>query len=172
MDPVPVPPPDDVVSQVSDDAALLPVAQPVTVAHEAAPPPTPSAGDLGKLAQSAGDNPLLALGLAAIAVLGGGSAWKLWTKRSEQSHELAMKRLELEAATMNGTAQPPPCQMKQAETEAKIAALEARLGKVERTSLALPDGFDADELTGRIGKLEAAVRRMGVKPPTTKGGSK
>lgn len=172
MDPVPVPPtPEEVVSQVSDDAALLAVAPPV-VAHEAQPAPTPSASELGKLAESAGDNPLLALGLAAIAVLGGGSAWKLWTKRSEQSHELAMKRLELDAATMNGTAQPPPCQTKQAETDAKLAALEARLGKVERTSLALPDGFDADELTGRIGKVEAAVRRMGVKAPTTKGGSK
>lgn len=172
MDPVPVPPtPEEVVSQVSDDAALLAVAPPVG-AHEAQPAPTPSASELGQLAESAGDNPLLALGLAAIAVLGGGSAWKLWTKRSEQSHELAMKRLELDAATMNGTAQPPPCQAKQAEVDAKLAAFEARLGKVEKTSLALPDGFDADELTGRLSKVEAAVRRLGVKAPTTKGGSK
>jgi hypothetical protein len=172
MDPIPVPPtPEEVVSQVSDDAALLPVAPPV-VAHEAQPAPTPSASELGKLAESAGDNPLLALGLATIAVLGGGSAWKLWTKRSEQAHELAMKRLELDAATANGTAQPPPCQTKQAETDAKLAAIDARLGKVEKTSLALPDGFDADELTGRLGKVEAAVRRLGVKAPTTKGGSK
>jgi hypothetical protein len=172
MDPVPVP--QDITTQVSDDAALLPkeAASVAAVAHEVQPAPTPSASELGKLAQSAGDNPLLALGLAAIAVLGGGSAWKLWTKRSEQSHELAMKRLELDAATINGTAQPPPCQTKQAETDAKIAAIEARLGKVEKASLAVPDGFDADELTGRLGKVEAAVRRMGVKAPAPKGGSK
>ena len=121
MEPVPVPP-EEVVAQVSDDAALLP-ATPHVVAHEGQPEKQPDASELGKLADSAGDNPLLALGLAAIAVLGGGSAWKLWTKRSEQSHELAMKRLELDAATMNGTAQPPPCQAKQAEVDAKLAAL-------------------------------------------------
>jgi hypothetical protein len=175
MEPVPVPP-EEVVAQVSDDAALLPapphVAVPHVVAHEGQPEKQPDASELGKLAESAGDNPLLALGLAAIAVLGGGSAWKLWTKRSEQSHELAMKRLELDAATMNGTAQPPPCQAKQAEVDAKLAALEARLGKVEKTSLALPDGFDADELTGRLSKVEGAIKRMGVKPPAPKGGTK
>lgn len=171
MEPVPVSP-EEVVAQVTDDADLLPVAphvaaHPVT-AHEG----QPDALDISKLAESAGDNPLLALGLAAIAVLGGGSAWKLWTKRSEQSHELAMKRLELEAATMNGTAQPVPCQTKQAEVDAKLAAFEARLGKVEKTSLALPDGFDGDDVTARVTKLEAAMKRIGVKPPAPKGGAK
>jgi hypothetical protein len=172
MDPIPVPSTsEEVIAQVSDDAALLTVAAPV-VAHEVQAAATPTASELGKLAESAGDNPLLALGLAAIAVLGGGSAWKLWTKRSEQAHELAMKRLELDAATANGTAQPPPCQAKQAEVDAKLAAFEARLGKVEKTSLALPDGFDADELTGRLSKVEGAIKRLGVKPPATKGGTK
>jgi hypothetical protein len=92
---------------------------------------------------------------------------------SEQKHEQKLKEMELQSQAQGlGGAQPPPCQTKQAETDAKLAALDARLGKVERTSLALPDGFDADELTGRLGKVEAAVRRMGVKAPTTKGGSK
>ncbi len=175
MDPVPVPPVhEETVAQVSDDATLLPIpaAHAAPAAHGLQPDAQPSAQDLAKLADGAGDSPMLALGLAVLAVVGGGSAWKLWTKRSEQAHELAMKRLELDAATANGTAQPSPCQAKQAEVDAKLAAFEARLGKVEKTSLALPDGFDADELTGRLSKVEGAIKRMGVKPPATKGGTK
>lgn len=168
MDPVPVPVPEDhAVAQVQDDASLLPIsaAHAAPVAHELQAEAQPSAEDLAKLAEGAGDNPMLALGLAVLAVVGGGSAWKLWTKRSEQAHELAMKRLELDAATMNGTAQPPPCQVKQAEVEAKIAALEARIAKSEKLSVGLPDDFDADELVGRLSKVEAAIKRIGLKPP-------
>ena len=167
MDPITVSPtPEEVVAQVSDDAALLPVATTTQPAD-----PQPSAADLAKLAQTGDGNPVVVLGLALLAVVGGGSAWKLWTKRSEQAHELAMKRLELDAATMNGTAQPPPCQAKQAETEARLVSMEARLAKTERASAGLPNGFDADELDSRIGKLEAQMKKMGVKPPT-KGGAK
>ena len=175
MDPLPVPPTsEEVVAQVQDDASLLPIsaAHAAPVAGELQPEAQPSAADLAKLAEGAGNQPLLALALAILAVVGGGSAWKLWTKRSEQAHELAMKRLELDSATVNGTAQPPPCQAKQAEVDAKLAAMEARLAKAEKASLALPADFDADELTGRLGKVESAIRRMGVKPPATKGGTK
>lgn len=160
----------DITTLVTDDAALLPVAAPV-VAHEVEAVTTPTASELGKLAESAGDNPLLALALAVLAVVGGGSAWKLWTKRSEQAHELAMKRLEMEAATMNGTAQPPPCQTKQAETDAKLAALEGRVAKAERTSLAMGDDFDPDDIQKRLVLLERAMKRIGVKPAAA-GGSK
>lgn len=173
MDPVPAPLLEEhAVTQVQDDATLLPIlaAHAAPTAHELQAEAQPDAEALAKIAEGAGDNPMLALGLAVLAVVGGGSAWKLWTKRSEQSHELAMKRLELEAATMNGTAQPPPCQVKQAEVDAKLAALEARIAKAEKTSLALPEEFDADELVGRLSKVEAALKRIGLKPPaaTTK----
>lgn len=175
MEPVPAPLPEEhAVTQVQDDATLLPIpaAHAAPTAHELQAEAQPDAEAIAKIAEGAGDNPMLALGLAVLAVVGGGSAWKLWTKRSEQAHELAMKRLELEAATMNGTAQPPPCQVKQAEVDAKLAALEARLGKVEKTSLGLPDGFDADDMIGRLSKVEGAIKRMGVKPPAPKGGTK
>lgn len=169
MDPVPVPPTsDEVVAQVQDDAVLVTPPPKHVEAQEV----QPTSSDLGKLAQTGDQNPVIVLGLAILAVVGGGSAWKLWTKRSEQSHELAMKRLELDAATMNGTAQPPPCQTKQAEVEAKLAALEARIAQTEKASLAFPDVFDADELVGRLSKVEGAIKRLGVKPPTPKGGSK
>ena len=169
MDPVTVPPTsDEVVAQVQDDAVLV-IPQPK---HVEAQEVQPTASDLAKLTQPDEQNPFIVLGLAVLAVVGGGSAWKLWTKRSEQSHELAMKRLEMDAATMNGTAQPPPCQMKQAEVDAQLAALEARIAKTEKASLAFPDDFDVDELVARLSKVEAAIKRMGVKPPATKGGSK
>jgi len=110
-------------------------------------------------------NPMLAFALAALAVVGGGAGFKLWTKMSEQKHEQKLKEMELEAqkAGLNG-AQPPPCQAKQVETDAKLAALEARLGKMEKASVGLPDDFDGEELIKRLGKVENAMKRIGVKP--------
>lgn len=145
------------VSQVVDDA-------PKAETHEAVveqPAPAP-AFDPMAVAQA---NPMLAFALAALAVVGGGAGFKLWTKMSEQRHETRLKELELEAqkAGLNG-AQPPPCQVKQTETDAKLASMEARLGKAEKTSAALPADFDAEELEKRVAKLESAMKRIGVKP--------
>lgn len=159
---------DSMVSKVTDDVVIVSAVAPDTheavVEHPAAPAPF----DPMAVAQQ---NPLLAFALAALAVVGGGAGFKLWTKMSEQKHETKMKELELEAqkAGLNG-AQPPPCQVKQTEVDAKIAAVEARLGKAEKISGALPADFDAEELEKRVAKLEAAMKRMGVKPPA--GGGK
>lgn len=151
---------DAVVSQVVDDAVKVeaPVETVAVVEQPAAPAFDPMA-----VAQA---NPMLAFALAALAVVGGGAGFKLWTKMSEQKHEQKLKEMELEAQKtgLNG-AQPPPCQAKQAETDAKLAALEARMGKTEKRSAALPADFDGEELEKRVHKLEAAMKRMGVKPP-------
>jgi hypothetical protein len=93
-------------------------------------------------------------------VLGGGAAWKFYAqhskqkaeieaKKAEQEHEIAMRRLDLEAQTAN--ASPPPCLAKHAEIEARLATVESK-----SASLALPSGFDADEMSERIEKLEKA----------------
>ena len=151
---------DAVVAQVVDDAAVSPAH---AAAHETVvEQPVAPAFDPMAVAQA---NPILAFALAALAVVGGGAAFKLWTKMSEQKHETRMKELELEAqkAGLNG-AQPPPCQVKQTEVDAKLAALEARLGKTEKASAALPADFDGEELEKRVTKLEAAMKRIGVKP--------
>lgn len=151
---------DAVVAQVVDDAAVSPAH---AAAHETVvEQPVAPAFDPMAVAQA---NPMLAFALAALAVVGGGAGFKLWTKMSEQRHETRLKELELEAqkAGLNG-AQPPPCQAKQTETDAKMAVLEARMGKMEKTSGGLPDGFDGEELEKRVAKLEAAMKRMGVKP--------
>lgn len=152
---------DAVVAQVVDDAAVSPAH---AAAHETVvEQPVAPAFDPMAVAQA---NPMLAFALAALAVVGGGAGFKLWTKMSEQKHEQKLKEMELEAQKtgLNG-AQPPPCQAKQAETDAKLAALEVRMGKTEKRSAALPADFDGEELEKRVHKLEAAMKRMGVKPP-------
>lgn len=172
MEPTPTPPvleevsatqaKDAVVAQVVDDAAT---SHEAVVEQPAAPPFDPMA-----VAQ---ENPMLAFALAALAVVGGGAGFKLWTKMSEQRHETRMKELELEAqkAGLNGT-QPPPCQAKQIETDAKLASLSSelselrvRLEKAEKKSAAFGDNFDADEVKNNLTKLERTVRDMKAKMP-------
>lgn len=153
---------DAIVAQVQDDATKVETA----VVMEQ---PTAPAFDPMAVAQA---NPMLAFALAALAVVGGGAGFKLWTKMSEQKHERKLKEMELQAQAqgLNG-AQPPPCQAKQAEVEAKLAALESRIAKAERTSVALGDDFDPEDIQKRITVLERAMKRIGVKPAVT-GGSK
>jgi len=152
-----------VVAQVVDDGAKVET-HAATVAE-----PVPAGFDPMAVAQA---NPMLALALAVLAVVGGGAGFKLWTKMSEQKHEQKLKEMELQgqAQGLNG-AQPPPCQTKQAETDAKLAALEGRVAKAERTSLAMGDDFDPDDIQKRLVLLERAMKRIGVKPAAA-GGSK
>jgi NAD(P)-dependent dehydrogenase (short-subunit alcohol dehydrogenase family) len=123
--------------------AALPV-EPVATpehAHEvhAETPASPVSGS--DVVAVAGQNPLLAFGLALVALFaGGGAGWKWWSKRSEaaselarlqaeQSHELALKQLEL--STGSATVQPPPCHAKQLEVEAKLSAIVADVASVQ-----------------------------------------
>lgn len=157
---------DAVVAQVVDDIAKVEVpAETMAVVGQAVTP----AFDPMAVAQA---NPMLALALAVLAVVGGGAGFKLWTKMSEQKHEQKLKEMELQgqAQGLNG-AQPPPCQAKQAETDAKLAALEGRVAKAERTSLAMGDDFDPEDIQKRLVLLERAMKRIGVKPAAA-GGSK
>jgi hypothetical protein len=141
---------DAIVAQVTDDAGL--------VAHEAQAP-TPD--EIVKIAQGA-DGGTVGVVMALVAVLGGGAAWKFYSQHSkqkaeieakkvEQDYQLSMRRLDLEAQTAN--ASPPPCAAKHAEIEARISAVESK-----SASLALPAGFDADEMSERIEKIEKALK--------------
>lgn len=123
--------------------------------------PQPTAENLGDLAQKV-DDPVLVVVLAIIALLGVG-LWKHLGKVADQKAALDMKKLEIEAESAKRTpkAQPPPCLAANAALETKIAALEARLGKVESSSLALPPGFDAEELDERVRKLELERLKKG-----------
>ena len=59
--------------------------------------PQTMAGELAQLKELTGGNPVVAIVLVAIVILGSGAGWKFWQKKSEQKHELEMKKLELEA---------------------------------------------------------------------------
>jgi hypothetical protein len=141
---------DAIVEQVSDDAGL--------VAHEAQAP-TPD--EIVKIAQGA-DGGTVGVVMALVAVLGGGAAWKFYAQHSkqraeieakkvEQDYQLSMRRLDLEAQHAN--ASPPPCLAKHAEIEARLSAVESK-----SASLTLPAGFDADEMSERIDKIEKALK--------------
>ena len=133
-------------------------AEPKPLILQPAEPSAPTL-DPAQLQQIAGDNPMLALALAAVAVLGGGAAWKHYGKASEMKHEQAMKALELEAQKAQmPTTQPPPCQAANAQLEARLAALDARMGKAEK-GFSLGGGELPEELEERLGKIEKALKK-------------
>ena len=127
-----------------------------------------TADDITKITQQTGGDSTLAIVLALIAVIGGAGMIKFYQKWSEQRHEQAMKRLDIEAsqAGLNG-AQPPPCQVKQVEVEAKLSSIEARLVKAERMTVSMPDDFDAEDLQKKVDRIEKTL-----KASKAKGGAK
>lgn len=142
-----------------------PVTAPVaeTQATTAEPPAAPF--DVNQLTQAAGGGPVAAIVLAGIAVLGGGAAMKFYKQFSEQKHEQAMKKLELEAQSqgLNG-AQPPPCAAQNAVVEGRLAAMETKLASMEKKTSSFSADFDASDLEERIEKLEKKAK-TGGRPP-------
>lgn len=114
----------------------------------------PAVADLSHLQGLAGDNPMVMLALAGIAVLGGSAGWKHWNKLSEQKHEQKMEEMKLQAQAqgLNG-AQPPPCQAANLKLEAELKALQAQVSenaqkmqKLEKKTLAFSSSdFDPEE---------------------------
>jgi predicted negative regulator of RcsB-dependent stress response len=95
----------------------LPLAQPATTASVAQP--QSMAGELAQLKELTGGNPVVTVILAAVVILGSGAGWKFWQKKSEQKHELEMKKLELQA------------QAKKAESKAKGEKLKKKAKEVK-----------------------------------------
>jgi len=153
MDPVALPAP----APEAPPVAGAPAPAPEPVASIAVPDPTTAAGELQGLVGAAGGDSTLAIALALIAVLGGGSAFKLYQKRAEHAHELKLKELEMKSQIPSQS--PPPCILKHGELDAKLAALEAQVEKVAAKARAagLPAGFDPDDIEERLEKLEKAA---------------
>ena len=162
MDPTVAPTPDPAFAGAPPVAPTEPVA-PAPVVEPVVQAPAPTATELGDMAQKV-DDPVLVVILAIIALLGVG-LWKHLGKVADQKSALDMKRLEIEQMSVKKgqtmTSQPPPCQAANTAIEARLAAFEARLGKVESSSLALPAGFDAEELDERVRKLELEKFKKG-----------
>lgn len=138
MDPTEHAAPEPAPEPVALPAEPVPAPEHAHEAHIEAPASPVSGSDVVAVA---GQSPLLAFGLALIALFaGGGAGWKWWSKRSEaaselarlqaeQSHELALKQLELSAGS--ATVQPPPCHAKQLEVEAKLSAIVSDVASVQ-----------------------------------------
>lgn len=160
--PSPVEAPAPVAAPVAAPIAPAPVE-----ATTVAPDPTTAAGELAGLAQAAGGDSILAIVLVAAAVLGGGAAWKFYQKNSEQKHEFRMKELEMKSQAPSQS--PPPCVVKHGEIDAKVAALEGKVGKLDqRTSGMSVDGPSTDELDERLVKAERALKALVSKKPVSK----
>lgn len=144
---------------VDTDQPVTPAQTPEPTATMQQPAPEPPPFDPVQLQQLGADNPMLAIGLAIVAVLGGGAAWKQWGKMSEQKHEVEMRKLELQAQVQANvpTVQPPPCQAADAATRAQLVQLEGRIAKAEKASEGFSVGI-SDEMEERIAKLEKAAK--------------
>ena len=137
-----------------------------TAGTEVAAPATP---DLSPVADLAGGNPIVGVILALIVVGGGAAGWRFWTQLADQRHEQAMKRLELDAQAqgMAGT-QPPPCQAVTAEIKRELAALDARIQRIDRNVRAFSssiDTFDEKELEKRLlKKIDEKIKARATRP--------
>lgn len=120
-------------------------------------------GALGA-AEALGDSPyapFVLLAIAALTVLGGKKAWDFWGERSARQHELELRKLDIQAqqAGLQG-AQPPPCQVKQAETDARLSALEEAVKEVRQATGGL-GGFDpevVEDIDKRLKRVERAEK--------------
>lgn len=194
-----MPTPSDDATQVAapgheaaaQDVQAEPRAQePALQAHTEEPVAAPNADDIAKAASSAGDNPMLALGLAAMVVLGGGGAmWKfiqqrgkasaeLDQKRADQDHELKLKELEIRATQSSSpdysSTQPPSCQAATAKQDQAISSmggrvgslqeeleqLKTRLGRLEKRSASISADFDAEEVSEMVQKHDKDIRSL------------
>ncbi|MEY2713902.1 MAG: hypothetical protein RIT24_245 [Planctomycetota bacterium] len=137
-----------------------------TAGTEVADPAVP---DLSQVAELAGGNPIVGVILALIVVGGGAAGWKFWTQLADQRHEQAMKRLELEAQAqgMAGT-QPPACQAATAELRRELAAIDARIQRIDRNVRSFSssiDTFDEKELEKRLlKKIDEKIKARASKP--------
>jgi len=137
-----------------------------TAGTEVAAPATP---DLSQVAELAGGNSIVGVILALIVVGGGAAGWKFWSQLADQRHEQAMKRLELDAQAqgMAGT-QPPPCQAATAEIRRELAAMDARIQRIDRNVRSFSssiDTFDEKELEKRLlKKIDEKIKARATRP--------
>jgi len=160
------------------EAPAAPVAAPVAEAPVAAqtvdPGPTaPTADEITKAMQSAGGGGVGVIA-ALVVVAGSAGALKLWKTLSDNKKEVELERIKADAEARKGpdysTQQPPPCSVKQMETEARLAAMQAKLddmgaqlSKVEKKASSFSADFDSDELDEWKKKVEKDLKALKAK---------
>lgn len=115
--------------------------------------PATATDELAKLIPANGQITGLTVVLAAVAVLGGGAAWKFYRQRSREQHEQKMKELELNAA--QSQTQHPSCKAENAAIQEELRKLNATVGSMNATVGNLPQSVA--DVANRVAKLEARV---------------
>jgi len=173
------PAPSAVVEAPAAPAPVVPAlpaapAAPATEAHTVQPEPAAaSADDLAKTIQAAGGGGAGVIA-AVVLVAGSAGALKLWKTLSDNKKEVELERIKADAEARKGpdysTQQPPPCSVKQMETEARLAAMQAKLddmgaqlSKVEKKASSFSADFDSDELDEWKKKVEKDLKALKAK---------
>ena len=143
----------------ADEEDTMPEAIPEEIEVTKSYEEQPSAADpltqqFGELTQATGADPMLTIVLAALAVVGGGAAWKFYRQHSEQKHEQKMTQMKLEAKAKGLEGQPPgPCQTVYTQMQAEIEELKSRMEKVDK-KMSLNADFDGDDIERKVRRLE------------------
>ncbi len=136
-------------------------------------PTAPTADEITKAMQSAGGGGVGVIA-ALVVVAGSAGALKLWKTLSDNKKEVELERIKADAEARKGpdysTQQPPPCSVKQMETEARLAAMQAKLddmgaqlSKVEKKASSFSADFDSDELDEWKKKVEKDLKALKAK---------
>jgi len=115
--------------------------------------PTPDAvsQDLMKIAKDNATDPTVAIILAALAVFGGGAAFKFYRQWSEQKHEEKMAKIKIESKGQDKS--PGQCQSVHAQLTADLSNVKSRVGTLEN-KVSVDADFDGERLEKRVKKLE------------------
>jgi len=129
--------------------------------------PAPDGINLNQIAGGAAGNPLMAIILGAVAVLGGKKVWDFWKQKQELAHEEKMKQLEIQASA--GAGVHAECEAKRKDLEASVAALKFKAEELEqrcaKAEKKLAASFDEDapsttDLDATLKKLAKRVKSL------------
>jgi len=115
------------------------------------PTPDPITSDLAKIAKENAADPTVTIILAALAVFGGGAAFKFYRQWSEQKHEEKMAKIKIESKGQDKS--PGQCQAVHAQLTADLAEVKSRVGTLEN-KVSIDADFDGERLEKRVKKLE------------------
>lgn len=153
-------------------------AQPQTVATVGQPEPLASQSELAGVLAKGGDANMFTVLLGAVAVLGGGAAWKFYNKRTELKHEERMKELDnsksqddetrkqCQAASAMSAAKIMELEMKLNAEAQNVSALAARVEATEKKTSSFSADFDSDDLEEWRAKVDKFIKAQSKKPKT------
>ena len=145
--------------QLQDEASTIAAVE--GEASTVVPEPATAAGELNGIVEAAGGDSFLAIALALIAVVGGGAAFKLYTKLADQRHEREMAKLQAGAGGSDGQgAHAVSCDTERQQLGARVSALENDLKTLKRGLPEFPDDVDLEGLEARLRKAERAIKRI------------